>query len=318
MICLGIESTAHTFGAGEIDDKGNIISNFKDAYPNPFAIHPREAADHHAEVAAGIIQKAMIKKPDLVAFSSGPGLGPCLRIGSVVARTIAHKLRLPLIGVNHCIAHIEIAKLTSGTRDPVFVYLSGGNSQILSFVEGRYRVIGETLDIGLGNALDRFARTAGLKGAPEIEVLAKKGKKLIDLPYTVKGMDFSFTGMVTHCERLIGKESLEDLCYSIQEYAFATVVEVSERAMAALNKKEVLLAGGVAANKRLQEMAAKMAEERGGKSFVVFGDYAGDNGLMIAWTGILMHKSGSEGNLEVNQKWRTDEVDINWMDGNRK
>ena len=313
MICLGIESTAHTFGVAEVDSEGNIVSNVKDVCPNPFAIHPREASEHHVAVAADLVRQAMVKKPDLIAFSSGPGLGPCLVIGSVVARTIADKLNLPLIGVNHCVAHLEIAKLTSGSKDPIFVYLSGGNSQILSYVSGRYRAVGETLDIGLGNALDRFARSAGLKGAPEIEILANKGKKLLELPYTVKGMDFSFTGMVTHCQRLIGKEPIEDLCYSIQEYAFATVNEVSERAMAALNKKELLLTGGVAANKRLQEMAAKMAEERGGKSFVVVGEFAGDNGLMIAWTGMLMHKAGTSGNLKVNQKWRTDEVDIPWM-----
>jgi glycoprotease/Kae1 family metallohydrolase len=317
MICLGIESTAHTFGVAEIDDEGNTISNVKDTCKNPFAIHPREASEHHVAVAADVVKEAMVEKPDLIAFASGPGLGPCLRIGSVVARTIAHKLKIPLVGVNHCVAHLEIAKLTSGAKDPVFVYLSGGNSQILSYVEGRYRAVGETLDIGLGNALDRFARAAGLKGAPEIENIAKKGNKLLELPYTVKGMDFSFTGMVTHCQRLLEKESLEDLCYSIQEYSFATVTEVSERAMAALDKKEILLTGGVVANKRLQEMAAKMAEDRGGKSFVVVGEFAGDNGLMIAWTGILVHKSGSSGNLEVNQKWRTDEVDIPWMEKNR-
>jgi glycoprotease/Kae1 family metallohydrolase len=314
VICLGIESTAHTFGVAEIDDQGKIISNFKDTCPNPFAIHPREASEHHVNVAAELVEKAMVEKPDIVAFSSGPGLGPCLRIGSVVAKTIASKLRVPLIGVNHCVAHLEIAKLTSGAKDPVFVYLSGGNSQILSYVEGRYRAVGETLDIGLGNAIDRFARDAGLKGAPEVEVLAKKGgDRLLELPYTVKGMDFSFTGMVTHCQRLIGKEPIEDLAYSIQEYSFAMVTEVAERAMAALNKKELLLTGGVAANKRLQEMSAKMAEDRGGKSFVVIGEFAGDNGLMIAWTGMLMHKAGTNGNLEINQKWRTDEVDIPWM-----
>jgi glycoprotease/Kae1 family metallohydrolase len=314
VICLGIESTAHTFGVAEIDDQGKIISNFKDTCSNPFAIHPREASEHHVNVAAELVEKAMVEKPDIVAFSSGPGLGPCLRIGSVVAKTIASKLRVPLIGVNHCVAHLEIAKLTSGAKDPVFVYLSGGNSQILSYVEGRYRAVGETLDIGLGNAIDRFARDAGLKGAPEVEVLAKKGgDRLLELPYTVKGMDFSFTGMVTHCQRLIGKEPIEDLAYSIQEYSFAMVTEVAERAMAALNKKELLLTGGVAANKRLQEMSAKMAEDRGGKSFVVIGEFAGDNGLMIAWTGMLMHKAGTNGNLEINQKWRTDEVDIPWM-----
>lgn len=313
MICLGIESTAHTFGAGEVDEKGTILSNIKDTVPNPFAIHPRVAADHHAELAPSLVQRALVRDPDIVAYAAGPGLGPCLRVGATVAQTISRKLGIPCIGVNHCVAHLEIAKLTSGATDPVFLYLSGGNSQILSFVQGKYRAVGETLDIGLGNALDRFARTAGLKGAPEIERLAKEGNTLIDLPYTVKGMDFSFTGMVTHCQRLIGKHRLEDLCYSIQEYAFATTIEVSERAMAALGKTELLLTGGVAANKRLQQMAGIMAEERGGNAFTVTGEYAGDNGLMIAWTGLLSHRSGGFGKSGIDPKWRTDEVDIPWM-----
>ncbi len=313
MNCLGIESTAHTFAAGMIDSEGSIHSNAKDIMDSPFAIHPRKAAEHHAQVAARIIKQAMIKKPDLIAYSAGPGLGPCLRIGAVVARTIANKLKIPLIGVNHCVGHLEIARLTTKFDDPVFLYLSGANSQVLSHVNGKYRILGETLDVGLGSGLNKFARAAGLKGAPEIEVKALKGKELLDLPYTVKGMDFSFAGLITHCTNLIGKKRLEDVCYSLQEYAFAMVTEVAERALAALDKDKIVLTGGVAANKRLKNMLETMAKERGASFSVVPKEYAGDNGVMIALTGLLMHEHGVPGKEKIDQKWRPDQTPIPWI-----
>lgn len=315
MICCGVESTAHTFGVGLVSDSGEILFDSKDTYRDPDGgLHPGKASDHHANVAADLVKQALtVGKPDLVAFSAGPGLGPCLRIGAVVARTISHKFKVPLIGVNHCIAHIEIARLTTGAKDPVTVYLSGGNSQVLAYVGGRYRAIGETLDIAVGNALDKFAREAGLKGAPDIEKLASRGSRLLDLPYTVKGMDLSFAGIITHAAKMLGKEPLEDICFSLQEYMFAMLTEVTERALAALNKKEMLLTGGVAANKRLQSMLRAMVEERGGEFWAVDPKYAGDNGVMIAWTGILMHRYKCPGLLKVRQKWRPDEVDVPWV-----
>ncbi len=108
-----------------------------------------------------------------------------------------------MIGVNHSIAHIEIGKLTTGVADPVTLYVSGGNTIVSAFDSGRYRVFGETLDIALGNCLDVFAREAGLKhkkGMPlgaALEKLAANGKKLISMPYVVKGMDLSLSGLLT-------------------------------------------------------------------------------------------------------------------------
>ncbi|MCW4007649.1 MAG: KEOPS complex N(6)-L-threonylcarbamoyladenine synthase Kae1 [Candidatus Bathyarchaeota archaeon] len=329
--CLGIESTADDFGVGIVTLNGKILANASSDYvPEEGGIHPREAARHHAEVADTVLQEALTKagiKPrdlTLIAFSQGPGLGPCLRTGATVARALAAYLNLPLVGVNHSIAHIEIGKLTTGAADPVTLYVSGGNTIVSAFDSGRYRVFGETLDIALGNCLDVFAREAGLKhkkGMPlgaALEKLAANGKQLIPMPYVVKGMDLSLSGLLTAATTLLrkGECKLEDLCYSLQEHAFSMVTEVTERALAHTEKREVLLTGGVAANKRLQSMLSTIAEEHGARFHVVPREFATDNGAMIAWTGVLAYKHGIVTPVEesfVKLRWRLDKVDVPWV-----
>ena len=329
--CLGIESTADDFSVGIVTFKGKVLANIISAYMSEEGgIHPREAARHHAIAANKTIreafEKAGIKPQDLtvIAFSQGPGLGPCLRTGATVARALASYLDVPLVGVNHCVAHIEIGKLATKVKDPITLYVSGGNTIVSAFDSGRYRIFGETLDIALGNCLDVFAREAGLRqreGMPfgaVVEKLASKGKKLVLLPYTVKGMDMSFSGLLTAVVNLLkrGEYRLEDLCYSLQETAFSMVTEVTERALAHTEKKEVLLTGGVAANRRLQSMIEAIAEEHDAKFQVVPKQFALDNGAMIAWTGVLAYKHGIVTPIEksfVRLRWRLDRVEVPWV-----
>ncbi len=221
--------------------------------------------------------------------------------------------------MNHPVAHIEIGRFTTSCEDPVVLYVSGGNTQIITRMENRYVVVGETQDVGIGNALDKFAREVGIgfPGGPEIEKFAQKGS-YIELPYVVKGMDLSFTGIVTEATKKIKSGvSKEDVCFSLQETTFAMLTEVTERALAHTGKKEVLLTGGVAANKRLQEMLGVMCKDRAGKFYSVPKEYAMDNGTMIAWTGVVMAKSGSKKfdpkKDDINSTWRTDEVEVKWV-----
>jgi N6-L-threonylcarbamoyladenine synthase/protein kinase Bud32 len=328
--CLGIESTADDFGVGIAKFNGEILANTVDGYvPTEGGIHPREAARHHAEVADKVLKQALneaqIRPKDLtcIAFSMGPGLGPCLRTGATVARALASYLQIPLVGVNHSVAHIEVGKLKTGVTDPVTLYASGGNTMVTAFESKRYRVFGETLDIALGNCLDVFGRRAGLKnqkGLPlgaAIEQLALKGKKFISLPYVVKGMDLSLSGLLTAATAQLQKgECLEDVCYSLQEHAFAMVTEVTERALAHTEKKEVLLTGGVAANKRLQAMLRVIAEEHDARFNVVPQRFATDNGAMVAWTGVLAYTHGIVTPVDesyVKLRWRVDKVDVPWI-----
>ncbi len=324
-ILLGIESTAHTFGVGVVDENGNILANEKSMFiPPSGGIKPRDAAEHHALVAKGVLQsaleKAKISLSDIsaVAFSQGPGLAPCLRVGAILARFISLKYEKPLIGVNHCIAHIEIGKLLTHAKDPVTLYVSGGNTQILAFVDKRYRVFGETQDIGIGNALDKFAREVGIgfPGGPKIEEFAKHGR-WVELPYVVKGIDVAFSGIITEALKLWKSgEKLADICFSLQEVCFAMLTEVTERALVHCDKNEIMLTGGVAANQRLREMLEIMCKERGAKFYAVPKEFAGDNGAMIAWNGMQIFKVLEKGisieESRIRPKWRTDEVEVIW------
>jgi len=316
---LGIEGTAWNFSAAIFDS--DLVCLHSAPYTPPSGgIHPREAAQHHAAVASEVISQTLSEANgpiDAISFSIGPGLGPSLRTVATAARTLALKLGVPLIGVNHCVAHVEIGRWFTKFNDPIVLYASGANTQVLGYLNGKYRIFGETLDIGLGNALDKFARSHNLPhpGGPIIEKLAKEGK-YIPLPYTVKGMDLAFSGLLSAAkEASIRGEKMEDVCHSFQETAFAMCVEVTERALAHTGKDEVILVGGVGANQRLQEMLQTMCEERGARFMAPPRTYMGDNGAMIAYTGRIMLEVGSTIKIEesaVNPHYRSDQVEVTW------
>lgn len=326
-ICLGIESTAHTFGVSLVDSRGRILSDEKKTYAPPpgRGIHPRESAQHHSQVSPTVVRDALRKagrnfdELNAVAFSQGPGLGPCLRTGATVARALAAYLEVPLVPVHHAVGHIELAALKTGASDPLTVLVSGGHTTITSFAEGRWRVFGETEDITLGNLLDIFGREAHLPSpsGPAVEAKALEGKKLVDLPLVVKGNNISYSGLLTAAvRRLKRKENrLEDLCYSLQETAFTALAEAAERVLVFLEKKELLLTGGVAANRRLQSMLELVAGEHKAKFYVVPREYSGDCGAQIAWTGLLAYLHRVKISVEqsfVKPRWRLDSVPIPW------
>jgi len=327
VIVLGIESTAHTFGVGIASSDGEVLANVNRSYvPISGGLHPREMAEHHSKVAPEVfreaLEKAQISMDDVdgIAIALGPGMGPCLRVGATLARYLSLKFSKPLIPVNHAVAHVEIAKLSTGFKDPLIVYVAGGNTMIIAFVKGRYRVFGETLDIPLGNCLDVFAREIGLglPGTPKVEELAIKGERYVEMPYVVKGQDLSFSGLLTHALKLLreGNYKLEDICYSLVETAYSMLVEVTERGLVHLNKKEIALTGGVARSKLLADKLTKMAALHGAMFKPVNPEYAGDNGAMIAYTGALALQSGVEVSVEesfIRPLWRLDEVDIPWI-----
>ncbi len=319
---LGIECTAHTFGIGIVNNR-KILANVRDMYvPSSGGIVPNEGAMHHREVADKVyreaIDKAGISEKDIdaIAISNAPGLAPCLHAGMEFALRKAKDLNLPLVGVNHCIAHLEIGR-SIGAKDPVLLYASGANTQIIAFASGKYRVFGETLDIGVGNFIDKFARYVGMgfPGGPKIEKEAIGGN-YIELPYSIKGMDVSFSGMQTKLQQLYDKGiSLKDLAFSLQETAFPMLVEAAERAMAHTGKNELVLGGGVACNSRLREMCEIMCMERGAKCFCPANEFLTDNGAMISYTGEIMFNAGifsQPDKIEIKPRERTDEVLVEW------
>src|SRR3989344_1015736 len=324
---LGIESTAHTFGIGIVQG-GRIIVNVKDSYAtDKGGIIPTEAAKHHAAVRDEVLKKALeeakINEREIsaIAFSRAPGLAPCLLEGLKFTKELSKKWDIPVVPVNHCIAHLEIGKIT-GAKDPVMLYASGANTQIIAYASGKFRVFGETLDIGVGNFIDTFARYAGMgfPGGPAIEKLAQQGKNFLEIPYKVKGMDIALSGILTNLRQKLEskKHSLPDLAFSLQETVFAMLVEVSERALAHTEKKELLLGGGVACNGRLQEMCKIMCKERGARFFCPEKQFLVDNAAMIAFLGEIMFKSGigfkgkEIESLDIKPRQRTDDVEVSW------
>jgi N6-L-threonylcarbamoyladenine synthase len=410
IIALGIEGSANKIGVGIVTNTGEILSNPRKTFITPpgEGFRPKETADHHRREVLGILKKALdeanlkLEEIDLFCYTKGPGMAQPLSVGALVIRTLAQIYNKPIIGVNHCVGHIEMGRCVTQAQNPTILYVSGGNTQVIAYSEKRYRIFGEAIDIAVGNCLDRFARLINLSNDPapgyNIEQLAKKGTKYIDIPYTVKGMDVSFSGILSFMDDLIKQKSRknqnkkrkrgqsaekimkedldkknntginvdqqniisdnqisekqensemivdenkpllndtennnqisiqvqeenqlpyskEDLCYSLQETIFAMLVEITERAMAHTNSKEVLLVGGVGCNVRLQEMMGIMVKERGGSVCAMDDRYCIDNGAMIAYAGILQFESGSVtpfNETTFTQRFRTDEVEVLW------
>ncbi|MFA6049219.1 MAG: tRNA (adenosine(37)-N6)-threonylcarbamoyltransferase complex transferase subunit TsaD [Candidatus Micrarchaeia archaeon] len=326
MLVLGIEGTAHTFGIGIAEKKGaqcRILSNELAKSPSTKAGYlPRKLADLHAKNFPIVLKKALsksgrsISEIDAIAFSRGPGIGHCLNVAFTAARSLSLFLGVPLVPVNHAAAHAVSVKLLAGANDPLVAYVSGGNTQIFYREGKKFRVIGETLDIGMGNFLDQLGRSLNLAPPDAVGVLleAKKSQNLLELPYVVKGMSTSYSGLLTFLQRLHAgnpQMPVQDLCYSAQETAFSAFCEATERALLHSGKREILLCGGNARNRRLQEMMRLVAQGHGAEFVTGEDAILGDNGAMIALTGaaILQAKSVSR-EIEPKQDMRVDGEEI--------
>ena len=325
MYCLAIESTAHTFGASVVSRSSSgvvVLSSVRDMFTTEDGgLIPRELSDHHVAVWRGVVSSALLEagvslsQVGLLAYSRAPGFGHSLRVGSGVVRCLAARYGLPVVGVNHCVAHLEVGRVLGGVADPVLLYASGANTQVIALEGGRYRVFGETLDLGVGNFLDSVARLLGLgfPGGPVLEGLASSySGPLIELPYVVKGMDVSFSGIQSSVKSLIERGfSSEAIAFSVQEHVFAMLVEVSERALAHTGKSSLVLGGGVACNARLQEMCSLMCSSRGVSFFAPEKRFLVDNAAMIGVLGFsVFERFGSVGVSEVDfdPYERTDEA----------
>ncbi|PWN43222.1 amidase signature enzyme [Ceraceosorus guamensis] len=403
ILALGLEGSANKLGCGvvrhNVDGSVDILSNVRHTYVTQpgTGFLPSDTEKHHrawlVRVAEEAVRRAGVKITNCscVCFTKGPGMGGPLHVVSLVARTLSSLYKLPLVGVNHCVGHIEMGRTITGAKNPIVLYVSGGNTQVIAYSSQRYRIFGETLDIAVGNCLDRFARVIGLSNDPSpgqnIEIEARKGKRLLPLPYSTKGMDVALGGILAATEAytrdarfksdpssrapkqdasqdwgalangqnwssdgrhaghstaselapstdLTGQDMFEnvqaftstsirglkeftpqDLCFSLQEHVFAMLVEITERAMAHVGSREVLIVGGVGCNARLQEMMGIMASERGGSVFATDERFCIDNGIMIAHAGLLAHRMGISTSLEkstITQRFRTDAPLISW------
>lgn len=348
---LGIEGSANKLGIAVVRGDGILLSNSRRTYqpPDGEGFLPRHVAKHHRENMVSLLKESLttagieLTQISLICYTRGPGMGSALHVGAIAAKTVHYLTGAPIVPVNHCVGHVEMGRFLSGYKYPVVLYVSGGNTQILSFDRKRhvYAILGETLDVAAGNVLDRLARLLGLPNKPSpglsIELAARrKNAELIQLPYVVKGMDCSLSGLLTQCEQLIekhksmvstGEISKEDyisfvhnLCFSVQEHMFGMLIEITERAMAFVDSSELLVVGGVGCNLRLLQMASHMAEGRGAHVFPMDERYCIDNGAMIAFAGMSDYLFGRGKKATVNpkavticQRYRTDQCLATWV-----
>jgi len=355
MIAIGLEGSANKLGVGivyhPLHDKNSlkplppaqILSNIRDTYNAPpgEGFLPKDTALHHRRHVTDLVRRSLaeaelsIDDVDCICYTKGPGMGAPLTSVAIAARTMSLLWNKPMVGVNHCVGHIEMGREITGATNPVVLYVSGGNTQVIAYSMQRYRIFGETLDIAVGNCLDRFARTLNIPNDPapgyNIEQLAKNGKVLLDLPYAVKGMDCSFSGILAKVDEYASqmnagklldpitgaKITPEDLCFTLQETVFGMLVEITERAMAHVGSNQVLIVGGVGCNERVQEMMGIMAKERGGSVYATDERFCIDNGIMIAHAGLLAYETGQITDLQdstCTQRFRTDDVFVAWRD----
>jgi N6-L-threonylcarbamoyladenine synthase len=347
MIAIGLEGSANKLGVGIIlhskPGDTQILSNIRHTYVSPpgQGFLPKDTALHHRQHVTDLIRRSLkeagitVRDVDCICYTKGPGMGAPLQSVAIAARTLSLLWNKPLVGVNHCVGHIEMGRTITGAVNPVVLYVSGGNTQVIAYTSNRYRIFGETLDIAVGNCLDRFARTLNISNDPapgyNIEQLAKSGSVLLDLPYAVKGMDVSFSGILARIDEYAHQLHLgilkdsntdaaitpADLCFTLQEHVFSMLVEITERAMAHVGSNQVLIVGGVGCNERVQEMMGIMARDRGGSVYATDERFCIDNGIMIAHAGLLAYTTGEETKLEEStctQRFRTDDVWVGWRD----
>jgi len=340
-LILGIETSCDETAASIIteNDKGiptvlsNIVSSQVDVHKEFGGVVPELAARSHIEKIDWIVEKAIadsgkkIEEIDAVASTAGPGLIVCLSVGLSFGKAFASAINKPFIAVNHLEGHALSPKLNSHLNYPYLLLLiSGGHSQYLSVQGlGKYKRLGTTIDDALGEAFDKTAKLLGIEfpGGPQIEVLAKKGNpEKYDLPkpiFNKGGCNLSFAGLKTAILKIAKsikteqekfdlaasfQKTVEEILYKKTKIAFEEFEKDNE-----LKEKVFVVAGGVAANKKIRSMLINLCEANNYKSIFPPIELCGDNAAMIAMVGLEKYKLNEFNNLDYPAKprWPLDE-----------
>jgi len=340
-LILGIETSCDETAASIIteNDKGiptvlsNIVSSQVDVHKEFGGVVPELAARSHVEKIDWIVEKAIadsgkkIEEIDAVASTAGPGLIVCLSVGLSFGKAFSSAIKKPFIAVNHLEGHALSPKLNSHLNYPYLLLLiSGGHSQYLSVQGlGKYKRLGTTIDDALGEAFDKTAKLLGIEfpGGPQIEVLAKKGDpEKYDLPkpiFNKGGCNLSFAGLKTAILKIAKsikteqekfdlaasfQKTVEEILYKKTKIAFEEFEKENE-----LKEKVFVVAGGVAANKKIRSMLINLCEANNYKSIFPPIELCGDNAAMIAMVGLEKYKLNEFNNLDYPAKprWPLDE-----------
>jgi N6-L-threonylcarbamoyladenine synthase len=299
----------------------NVVASQIESHKRFGGVVPEIASRHHVEQITIVIEEALNQANltfadlDAIAVTEGPGLVGALLIGVNAAKALAFAHNLPLVPVHHIAGHIYANRLVTEMKFPLLsLVVSGGHTELVYMKEhGHFEVIGETRDDAAGEAYDKVARTLSLPypGGPHIDRLAQTGSATLDLPraWLEEGSyDFSFSGLksavintVHNAEQRGEKIAPEDLAASFQESVIEVLVTKTERAVAEYNVRQVLLAGGVAANKGLRSALEKAFSEKDGIELVIPPlSLCTDNAAMIAAAGSIMFEKGIRAELSLN------------------
>ena len=340
-LILGIESSCDETAAAIISENeqglpivlSNIISSQVDVHKEFGGVVPELAARSHLEKIDWIVDRAIkdsqinIQDIDAIASTAGPGLIVCLSVGLSFGKTLASTLNKPFIAVNHLEGHALSPKLNSNLNYPYLLLLiSGGHSQFLNVKNlGDYKRLGTTIDDALGEAFDKTAKLLGIEfpGGPQIEILAKKGNpKKFDLPkpiFNKGGCNLSFAGLKTAVLKISKtiktdqdkfdlaasfQNTIEEILYKKTKIAFREFEKIN-----GINQKKFVVAGGVAANKKIRNMLIKLCEEQSYEYIFPPLELCGDNAAMIAMVGLEKFKLKQFDNLDhpAKPRWPLDE-----------
>ena len=343
-IILGIESSCDETAASIIQENdndkplilSNIVSSQIDVHKEFGGVVPELAARSHVEKIDLITKKAIeesnikIEDIDAVAATAGPGLIVCLSVGLSFGKTIAQSLKKPFIAVNHLEGHALSPKLNSKIDYPYLLLLiSGGHSQFLSVAGlGKYKRLGTTIDDAVGEAFDKTAKLLGIEfpGGSQIEEYAKKGNpNKYELPKPIinkGGCNLSFAGLKTAVLRVTKQiktdqekydlaasfqKTVEEILYKKSKVAFKEFKNINRD-----RNNAFVVAGGVAANKKIREVLIKLCEEENFNAIFPPINLCGDNAAMIAMVGLEKYKKKQFDNLDhpAKPRWALDEEAI--------
>ena len=334
MLILGIETSCDETGIALYDSNkgllGHTLHSQIDLHAEYGGVVPELASRDHIRYIIPLINQLLNKTSiakeaiNAIAYTAGPGLSGALLVGSTVGESLSFALGIPSIPVHHLEGHL-LAPMLEDTK-PVFPFLallvSGGHTQIIHVKQiGQYDIVGDTLDDAAGEAFDKTAQLLGLgyPGGAALSKLAASGKPKYDLPKPMlhsKNFDFSFSGLKTAVLTLVKKQpELTDtikanIAASFQESITEVLIYKTLKAMDSLNLNQIVVSGGVGANKQLREKLTKSSQEDNFQLFFPSLEFCTDNGAMIALAGYLRHSLSEKKDYRftVMPRWRLTEI----------